>query len=56
MLGGIVATFFMLAPFVSLLLAVAILIGMISLAVAGKVESMQESGATLTVPQLEKAA
>ncbi len=56
MLGGIVVGFMMIAPFVSLLLAAVILLGMISLAVAGAVESRKERvGISVAVPRVEKA-
>ncbi len=57
MLGGIVVGFMMIAPFVSLLLAAVILLGMISLAVAGAIESRKETavGVGVAVPRVEKA-
>ncbi len=58
MLGGIAAGFMMIAPFVSLLLAAVILVGMVTLAVAGAVESRKERAESiaLAVPSIEKAA
>ena len=59
MLGGIAAGVLMIAPFVSLLAAAVILVGMVTLAVAGAVESRKEkraSSITLGVPSVEKAA
>jgi len=58
MLGGIVVGFMMIAPFVSLLLAAVILIGMITFAVAGAVESRKGNrvGISVAVPRVEKAS
>ncbi len=58
MLEGIVATTIRMIPFVTLLAALGILIGMISLAVYGAFASRREASATiaLTSPDVKRAS
>ncbi len=54
MLAGIVATFMMALPFITLALAFTILIGMIVISVAGK-RAENKSEVALKVPETESA-